>query len=165
MTAVYSGGLVYEYSFEKLINGAAYGIVNISGNSVTNRPDFTALQTAFQKTPIPSDNGGYSAVNKASICPPSSHTWQVNSSMPAIPPSAVKFMTQGAGAGPGLSDVSSQWQGTSSSGAWIPIGAASDGSASSSNSTSTTPKKSAALATSLPHASLMFLSMALLCVV
>jgi hypothetical protein len=168
MTPVYSGGLIYEYSFEKIDNpatGAAYGIVDISESSVKERPDFTALQTAFKKTPMPSDNGGYSPDNKASICPPESPHWKANTSMPAIPQGAVKFMSQGAGPGPGLKSdpAGSQWKGTPSTGSWSPIGAGSDKSGTSGSSTPSSPaKKSAALAIPLPNISFMLLGMALL---
>jgi len=40
MTSVYSGGLVYEYSEEP----NKFGLVSISGSSVTELPDFAALQ-------------------------------------------------------------------------------------------------------------------------
>jgi 1,3-beta-glucanosyltransferase GAS5 len=169
MTPVYSGGLIYEYSFEKVIidaTGAAYGIVDISGNTVKERPDFTALQKAFQKTPIPSDDGGYSTVNKASLCPPVSHTWLANTSLPSIPQGATKFMSQGAGTGPGLKDlVGSHFKGNPSTGPWTPIGASSEGS-NSGSSTGSTPSgstnKSAALVSSSPNMSFLLIGMALL---
>jgi 1,3-beta-glucanosyltransferase GAS5 len=166
MTPIYSGGLIYEYSFEKVIipsTGAAFGIVNISGNTVKERPDFTALQTAFKKTPIPSDNGGYSPNNKASSCPPESPHWKANASLPAIPQGATKYMTQGAGPGPGFTSNpdGSQWKGTSSTGSWTPIAAGSV-----SNGNSSTPsgssKKSAAQSIPLPNFAYILLGMALL---
>jgi hypothetical protein len=169
MTPVYSGGLIYEYSFEKVVidaTGAAFGIVDISGNTVKERPDFTALQIAFNKTPIPSDDGGYSAINKASVCPPGSHAWLANTSLPSIPQGATKFMSQGAGPGPGLKDlVGSHWKGTPSTGSWTPIGASSDAS-NSSSSTGSTPSgsanKSAALVSSSPNVSFLMMGMAFL---
>ncbi|KAK4979622.1 1,3-beta-glucanosyltransferase, partial [Elasticomyces elasticus] len=94
MTPVYSGGLVYEYSQE----GNGYGLVNINGNSVSERPDFTALQSAFANTKAPSGDGGYSSSNKPSNCPPHSSTWDVTSdALPAIPGKANTYMSKGAG--------------------------------------------------------------------
>jgi hypothetical protein len=146
MTPVYSGGLIYEYSYEKTINpktGSAYGIVDISGGSVKERPDFSALQKAFENTPLPTDNGGYSPTNKGSICPPENAAWKANHSMPGMPQGAVKYMTQGAGPGPGLkSGVNSQWKGTPFAGSWTSIAAGSGSSSSGGSSPSGTAKKS-----------------------
>lgn len=100
MTAVYSGGLVYEYSQE----ASDYGLVNISGSTVTIRDDFTALLAAYTKTSNPSGDGGYNSTGGASGCPAQSSTWNVTSdALPAIPSAALKYMTSGAGAGVGLS--------------------------------------------------------------
>lgn len=85
MTPVYSGGLVYEYSEE----GQGYGLVTISGNSITEGSGFTYLQTAFKNIVNPSGDGGYSSTGGASACPPKSPTWNVTSdALPAIPPAA-----------------------------------------------------------------------------
>jgi hypothetical protein len=95
MTGVYSGGLVYEYSQE----ASNYGLVTINGNSVTERADFTALQTAYANTSNPTGDGGYNTTGGASSCPPEdAPNWEVSSdSLPAIPAPAEKYMTQGAG--------------------------------------------------------------------
>jgi hypothetical protein len=99
MTPVYSGGLVYEYSQE----ANDYGLVTISGNSVTELPDFAALQTAYQNTPQPSGDGGYKSTGNPSTCPAQSSTWlPASDALPAIPAGAVKYLSQGAGPGPGL---------------------------------------------------------------
>lgn len=114
MTGVYSGGLVYEYSEEP----SNYGLVVINGDTVTERPDFLALQTAFANTQDPSGDGGYNQTGGASSCPAySPPNWNVqNDNLPAIPAGAVKYMTQGAGTGPGLSGAGSQNAGGASSG-------------------------------------------------
>ena len=99
MTPVYSGGLVYEYTQEE--NG--YGLVEISGSSITERPDFAALQSAFANTPAPSGDGGYKPNGQPSTCPAQSSTWLPGTdALPAIPDGAVQYMSQGAGKGPGL---------------------------------------------------------------
>jgi hypothetical protein len=86
MTGVYSGGLVYEYSEE----GSNYGLVTINGMTVTEGPDFAALQTAFKGTANPSGDGGYNSTGGASGCPAYSATWNVtNDVLPAIPSGAV----------------------------------------------------------------------------
>ena len=113
MTPVYSGGLVYEYSEE----GNNYGLVTISGNSVSEEKDFTALQTAYKNTPNPSGDGGAKTSGSPATCPAQSSTWDVTSdALPAIPVPAEKFMTQGAGKGQGLGGAGSQDAGTESSG-------------------------------------------------
>jgi hypothetical protein len=115
MTAVYSGGLVYEYSMEE----SKYGIVQINGNSVQELADFATLQKQLAANPVPSGDGGYKTSGAASSCPPASPpAWVVtNSSLPQMPVNAQKYFTSGAGAGPGLSSSSgSQTAGTPSPG-------------------------------------------------
>jgi hypothetical protein len=110
MTAVFSGGLVYEYSNE----GNGYGLVNISSSSsVVTTEQFTYLETAFANTTNPTGNGDASTSNSTSTCPPQSADWAVTDDvLPAIPSAAAKFMTTGAGTGPGLSGSGSQDAGT-----------------------------------------------------
>jgi 1,3-beta-glucanosyltransferase GAS5 len=115
MTGVYSGGLVYEYSQE----ASDYGLVELNGNSApTELPDFNALMSAYAGTPNPTGDGGYNATGGASGCPAySSPNWLVQSDdLPAIPAGAVKYMTQGAGTGPGLTGAGSQNAGGASTG-------------------------------------------------
>jgi len=113
MTGVYSGGLVYEYAEE----GSNYGLVKINGDSVSELPDFSALKSAYAGTPNPQGDGGYRSSGSASQCPPKSSTWDVTGdALPAIPEPAKKYMTSGAGKGPGLSGPGSQNAGTGSSG-------------------------------------------------
>lgn len=111
MTPVYSGGLVYEYSQE----ASNYGLVTISGSSVSERPDFTALKTALANTPPPSGDGGArTSDGSASTCPPKSSTWEVDTTdLPAMPKGALAYMQHGAGAGPGLQGKGSQNAGNS----------------------------------------------------
>ena len=118
MTSVYSGGLVYEYSKEGDVDpGQKYGLVSISGNSVSELPDFATLQSAFQNTPLPSGDGGYRSTGSASTCPSKSNTWLVSGdSLPAMPPQASQYFKSGAGKGPGLSGAGSQDAGAGSSG-------------------------------------------------
>ena len=113
MTAVYSGGLVYEYSQEE----SKYGLVTLSGNTVTPLADFTALQTAFKGTANPSGDGGYNSTGGASGCPAKSANWDVDSdALPAIPSAAAAMMKSGAGTGAGLTGKGSQNAGGTSSG-------------------------------------------------
>jgi 1,3-beta-glucanosyltransferase GAS5 len=114
MTGVYSGGLVYEYSEE----GSNYGLVTISGDSVSENSGFGALQSVLSAAQDPSNNGGYNATGGASGCPPKdSPNWDVaDDALPAIPQPAMKYMTDGAGTGPGLTGTGSQNSGTRSSG-------------------------------------------------
>ena len=116
MTPVYSGGLVYEYSEE----GSGYGLVTISGDSVSEGSSFTALQSEFGSNPAPSDDGGYKMTGTASECPSMSSTWEVKDfsgeNLPAIPSGAADYMKNGAGKGPGLTGDGSQNAGGASSG-------------------------------------------------
>src|ERR1700761_9455160 len=115
MTPVYSGGLVYEYSQEE----ANYGLVDINGGSVTERDDFTALQSANKDTPLPTGDGGYKSSGSPSTCPAKSTIWEVQNPnlLPNMPAGAQKYMTSGAGAGPGNNgNTGSQTAGGASSG-------------------------------------------------
>ncbi|KAK5745692.1 1,3-beta-glucanosyltransferase [Elasticomyces elasticus] len=107
MTPVYSGGLVYEYSEE----GNDYGIVKISGTTVSEEAAFTALAQQLSKN-VPSGDGGYKSTGTPSTCPSQSDTWEVTAftgeELPAIPSGAVSFMKDGAGTGPGLAGSGSQ---------------------------------------------------------
>src|SRR5436189_5805913 len=101
MTSVYSGGLVYEYSQEP----SNYGLVDLSDNANPKElPDFDALKTAFAKTKNPQGDGGYNKTGGANPCPPKdAPNWNVDTNaLPAIPVPAKKFMTDGAGLGPGF---------------------------------------------------------------
>ena len=110
MTGVFSGGLVYEYSQE----GNGYGLVTISGDTVTPNSDFTYLQSAYANQANPTGNGGAMTTSAVSTCPTESADWEVaNDDLPAIPAAAEKFMTDGAGTGPGLNGTGSQDAGTS----------------------------------------------------
>ncbi|KAJ9249569.1 CAZyme family GH72 [Paecilomyces variotii] len=161
MTAVYSGGLVYEYSNE----GSNYGLVTIDGDSVTERPDFTALQSAFKKTPNPQGDGGYNKTGGANPCPAKqAPAWNVDSTdaLPAIPDAAKKYMTQGAGKGVGFSGSGSQnagGSGATSTGTAAP-GSGSGGSYStgtssgSSSSSSSSSSKGAAAGLRAPEMTL-----------
>lgn len=137
MTSVYSGGLVYEYSNE----ANNYGLVTISGSSVSTLPDFDALKSAFSGTSNPSGNGGYNSTGGASGCPAySSPNWLVKSdALPAIPNGALAFMKSGAGTGPGLNGAGSQWAGGASTG----TASAGSGQATSTGSSSSSTKNAA----------------------
>lgn len=109
MAAVYSGGLVYEYSEEK--NG--YGLVDLSGGSVTTKDDFQALESALAANPAPSgDAGARTSAQGASTCPGNSDTFNIapwtGDYLPAMPSDAVTFLQHGAGKGAGLNGAGSQ---------------------------------------------------------
>lgn len=116
MTKVFSGGLVYEYSDE----GNGYGIVSISGNTVSYVDDqFTDLQAALANVTDPSNGGGYSTDGVTQTCPDQSDNWDTGdftgSALPALPSGAEKYMKNGAGTGPGLTGDGSQNAGDASS--------------------------------------------------
>ena len=105
---------MYEYSNE----ASNYGLVTISDGSVSELPDFGTLQKQYSANPNPQGDGGYNSTGGASGCPAySSPNWLVqDDSLPAIPAGAVKYMSQGAGKGPGLSGAGSQNAGGASTG-------------------------------------------------
>lgn len=144
MTGVYSGGLVYEYSNED----SGYGLVTISNNNVSLRPDFNTLKTAFANTTNPSGNGGYNSTGGASGCPAySSPNWLVmNDTLPAIPDAAKTYMTSGAGTGPGLNGAGSQNAGGASTGTASAGSGQATKTGSSGSSSSTSTAKNAASA-------------------
>ncbi|TVY64258.1 1,3-beta-glucanosyltransferase gel1 [Lachnellula suecica] len=111
MTSVFSGGLVYEYSNE----GNGYGLVDISGDTVTITDQFTYLQTAYANTTDPTGDGGATTTaGAASTCPTASSEWEpTNDDLPAIPAAALKLDSTGAGTGPGLTGAGSQESGDS----------------------------------------------------
>ncbi|RDW62596.1 1,3-beta-glucanosyltransferase-2 [Coleophoma crateriformis] len=141
MTGVYSGGLVYEYSSE----GNGYGLVTISGSTVTTGSDFTALQSAFANATAPSGDGGYLASGSPSTCPSQSSTWNVTSdALPAIPSAALAYSKTGAGKGQGLTGAGSQNAGETSTGTATAGSGAATQTASGTSSTSSSTSKSAA---------------------
>ena len=114
MTAVFSGGLVYEYTMEE--NG--YGIVQVdSDTSVTELTDYQTLKTQIAANPPPSGDGGYNSTHAASACPAYSSNWNItDNTLPAIPAAAQKYMSSGAGDGVGLTGSGSQSGGGTSTG-------------------------------------------------
>ncbi|KAI5860293.1 glycoside hydrolase family 72 protein [Durotheca rogersii] len=116
MSSVYSGGLMYEYSRE----GNGYGIVELSGNSdsVREEPEFERFASALSQYPAPTGDGGFTRTTSAAECPTVDGVWDIEewgpSALPAMPDGAQKYMTDGAGTGPGLNgDGSQQASGTS----------------------------------------------------
>ncbi|KAG9243969.1 1,3-beta-glucanosyltransferase [Calycina marina] len=106
MTAVYSGGIVYEYSNNVASN---YGLVTISGTTVTNLADYSTLKAKYASVDNPTGDGGYNSTGGASGCPAKSANWDVDGdSLPAIPVAAEAYLTSGAGTGVGLTGTGSQ---------------------------------------------------------
>lgn len=115
MTGVYSGGIVYQYSEES--DNAGYGLVSISGSSASQMSDYTAYSTALSSYPAPSGDGGFTSTTNTQACPTVDSEWLVSDTLlPAIPSGAQKFMTEGAGTGPGLMGDGSQNAGGTSTG-------------------------------------------------
>jgi hypothetical protein len=85
MTAVYSGGLAYEYSE----GGQGYGLVEVANGKVTEGDGFNYLKKAFANTPAPTGDGGYSATGAKSDCPAKSAHWVVEGdNIPVMPAKA-----------------------------------------------------------------------------
>lgn len=142
MSSVYSGGLVYEYSEE----GSNYGLVKIKGDSVTEKEDYKALKKALADAKDPEGDGDYDAKGGSSECPKyAPPDWDVkDDKLPTIPEPALKFMTEGAGKGPGFEGKGSQGAGTGSS------GTSSSGSSSSDSSSSSGDEPDAAAGLRVP---------------
>jgi hypothetical protein len=105
MTAVYSGGLVYEYSEEE----SGYGLVKIvNSTAVQELDDYTYLSKALAAAKSPTGDGGYSATTAASQCPPQSNTWNVTSDvLPALPKKALEVSYSYLMFAPGLANFCS----------------------------------------------------------
>ncbi|KAG5956064.1 hypothetical protein E4U57_002921 [Claviceps arundinis] len=102
MTGVYSGGLLYEYSYED----NKYGIVKIDSlkaKTVTETDEYAAFKLALKNNPAPAGNGGAAATTHSVTCPARDASWQVDPSIvPEMPSQAQKYMKDGAGTGPGF---------------------------------------------------------------
>lgn len=105
MSAVYSGGIMYEYSVED----NDFGIVTLKGDSVQKSDEYNLFKQALAKYPSPTGSGGAATTTHAAKCPPSDASWNVDPSLvPEIPQAAQKLMKAGAGTGPGLGGDGSQ---------------------------------------------------------
>jgi hypothetical protein len=111
MSAVYSGGLAYEYTVEP----NKFGIVDLNNGNVETNEDFDKLKDMYAKTTNPTGDGGAKTDGNASECPEKSDDWEVEGgALPAMPEKAQKFMDEGAGTGPGLSGDGSHFAGEAS---------------------------------------------------
>jgi hypothetical protein len=106
MTHVYSGGLMYEYTYED----NKFGIVKIKGNEVEEmQPEFNNLINALKNNPAPAGAAGAKSTQKTSTCPPKDQYWHIETDkLPKFPAAAQKYLDNGAGKGPGLSGPGSQ---------------------------------------------------------
>ncbi|RYP40659.1 hypothetical protein DL767_001517 [Monosporascus sp. MG133] len=108
MTSVYSGGLMYEYSMEE----NNYGIVEIDGDNVSELPEFAEMASAFSEYPAPTGDGGFTSTTNSVECPTTDSVWDLgdwgSSALPAMPTDALRYMSEGAGEGPGLDGPGSQ---------------------------------------------------------
>jgi len=109
MTSVYSGGLMYEYTYEE----NKFGIVTIDDKQKygprKELPEFDNFAKAMAANPAPQGDGGYTPTQKASECPPTDSNWIVEGTLlPKFPADAQKYHTNGAGRGPGLNGPGSQ---------------------------------------------------------
>ncbi|KAJ6784811.1 hypothetical protein PWT90_09695 [Aphanocladium album] len=117
MTGVYSGGIMYEYSYEE----SKYGIVDLSGKDgsgdVSKHGDgseYDNFKKSLKANPAPSGDGGAASSQKSSKCPEKSSNWNVDPKLlPEMPKEAQKYMKEGAGKGPGLTGTGSQTAGDS----------------------------------------------------
>lgn len=106
MSSVYSGGLVYEYSQE----ASNYGLVSISGNSVSTLQDFDNFKSQLAAYPDPSGAAGATTTRQAANCPAyDANAWLVSgSNLPALPSAASAYISSGAGTPLGTSAPDTQ---------------------------------------------------------
>lgn len=106
MTGVYSGGLMYEYTME----ANKYGIVKISSSGeVTELDEFANFRSALAKYPAPSGTAGATSTTNAVDCPAQDSVWEVDPDiLPAMPTTAEKYFSEGAGTGQGFAGTGSQ---------------------------------------------------------
>ncbi|KAJ5683498.1 CAZyme family GH72 [Penicillium macrosclerotiorum] len=147
MTGVYSGGLVYEYSQES----SNYGLVKISGDSVTTLDDYDALKSAYDETANPSGDGNYNSTGGANGCPKkAAPNWDVDGdALPEMPTPAQKYLKETVSTFPGFSGKGSQNAGTQST-ATATSGSGSAGSPGSTSGSSAGTTSSGAAASLKP---------------
>ncbi|KAN0101893.1 carbohydrate-binding module family 43 protein [Hyaloscypha variabilis] len=82
MTGVWSGGIVYMY-FQETND---FGLVTVSGDTVTKLPDFTALSKQLAlATPSSTNSADYVVTNTvAQACPATGADWSATSVLPPI---------------------------------------------------------------------------------
>ena len=145
MTSVYSGGLVYEFTEE----GSNYGLVELDGNNVKEKDDYSALKKALAGTPNPEGDGGYKQNGSPSKCPAKSSNWDVDmkdDELPATPSGVSDFFKNGAGKAPGLTGGSQDAGSDKVETAPAASGAVTSGATASGNGTSSGSSSSSAAA-------------------
>ncbi|KAL8419339.1 hypothetical protein RB594_002531 [Gaeumannomyces avenae] len=87
MNKVWSGGIVYEYFQEQ----NDYGLVKLSGNTVTQMKDFDALANAIAKAGYPQgiSESSYTPSNKPRACPQVGGKWLASDNLPPSPNASV----------------------------------------------------------------------------
>lgn len=87
MTGVWSGGIVYEYFQE----ANDYGLVTVSGNSVTTNQDFENLSSVMAKISPSSAHSSDAQANKTTMaCPPTNEPqWHAATNLPPTPDAGV----------------------------------------------------------------------------
>lgn len=117
MTAVYSGGLMYEYTYEENKYGIVDLVGGISGTVERRKPEYDNFVKALKDNPAPTGAAGAATTTHSVPCPAKDQYWDIDTTLlPAIPENAKKFFQTGAGTGPGLNGPGSQTAGDRSPG-------------------------------------------------
>jgi hypothetical protein len=84
MSNIWSGGIAFSY-FPAQSAAGQFGMVTISGNTVTTSTDFTALQKQYgQVTPPNSPSQANAGAATYPSCPGMNSTWAASTTLPVF---------------------------------------------------------------------------------
>jgi len=84
MTDIWSGGIAFSY-FPATSSAGQFGMVTISGNTVTTSTDFSNLKTQYGQISPPNSPSQSSESNTYPTCPTTNDTWAASTTLPPTP--------------------------------------------------------------------------------